>query len=141
MEALERLKDQMRAMGMSIAKAVSDRTSIILITTPIPFHQEMCIHDLNFELAKLKSTDSVDSAQVETAASYKDWRDIKSVNVSVQKDLSSLLLSGRTQKGKLEKLESEKIWEAQNAFEKYFEQGEPRKGHHQTDLMENLMEI
>jgi len=135
MEALERLKDQMRAMVMSIAKAVSDRTSIISIMTPIPFRQEMCIRDLNFEFAKLKSTDSVDSAQVAIAVSYKDWRDIKSVGVSVQKSRSSLLHLGRAQKGKLEKLEkleSEKKREAQNAFEKYFEQGEPRKEHHQT---------
>jgi len=93
----------------------------------------MCIRDLSFEFAKLKSTDSVDSAQVATAASHKDWRDIKSVDISAQKSLSSLLLLGQAQKGKLE---SKKTREAHNVFEMYFEQGEPRKGHRQTDLME-----
>ena len=38
MGALERLKDQMRAMGMSIAKAVSNRTSrtSMIYTHPVP---------------------------------------------------------------------------------------------------------
>jgi len=68
----------------------------------------MCTRDLNLEFAILKSTRIVYSAQLATAASHKDWRDTKSVDVSVQKSRPSLLLLGRAQKGQLEKLESEK---------------------------------
>ena len=52
MEELESLNDQMQAVRISIAKAVSDGPSL-LTTTPIHFDQEM----LNIELEKLGSTD------------------------------------------------------------------------------------
>ena len=84
----------------------------------------MYIRDLDFEIANLASTDSVDFAQAVTATSHKDWIDITSVDVNVQKGLSSLLPSGRTQK---QKRESDKILKAQAAFQIYYEQGEPRK--------------
>ena len=94
----------------------------------------MCIHDLHFESKKLEPADSVDFAQAATAASHTDWHDIKSVEVTVQRNLSSLLSSGRVQK---EKLENEKRLKEREAFEKYYEQGEPRKSLYQTDLMES----
>ena len=93
----------------------------------------MYIRNLNFEIANLASKDSVDFAQAVTATSHKDWIDMTSVNVGVQKGLSSLLSSGRTQK---QKRESEKILKAQAAFQIYYEQGEPRKRDHPTELME-----
>ncbi len=86
--------------------------------TPIDFHQEMNIRDLNLEVEKLVSIEDVDSAQAATATLHKDWLDIKSVEISVQKGLSNLVSSGRAQKEKLE---------AREAFEKYGKQGEPRK--------------
>ena len=93
----------------------------------------MYIHDLDFEIANLASTDSVDFAQAVAATSHKDWIDITSVDVSVQKGLSSLLPSGRTQK---QKQENKKILKAQAAFQIYYKQGEPRKSDHPTELME-----
>ncbi len=84
----------------------------------------MYIRDLNFEFEKLKSTDNIDSAQAATATSHTDWRDLKSV---IQKrNLSDLL---RVQK---EKLETQKILKAREAFKKYHMQGEPRKSVHRT---------
>jgi len=77
----------------------------------------------------LESTESVNSAQAATATLHKAWFDIKSVDVRAQKGLSSLLSSK-------EKLENEKTLKAQEAFEKYYEQGEPRKSDRQTDLMQ-----
>ena len=76
---------------------------------------------------KLEPTESVDSAQVVTATLYKDWLDIKSEDVSVQKGGANLFSSGRAQKKKLEK---EKSLRSSEAFEKYYNQGEPRKGDH-----------
>jgi hypothetical protein len=93
----------------------------------------MYIGDLNSEFAKLEKTDNVNSAQGATATSHKDWCDIKSVDVSAQKGLSGLLSLGQAQK---EKLENEKRLRADEAFQKYHNQGDPRKSDHQTDLME-----
>jgi hypothetical protein len=62
----------------------------------------MDIRDLNLEVEKLESTEDVDSAQAATATLHKDWLDIKSVDVSVQKGLSSLFSSSQAQKVKLE---------------------------------------
>ena len=73
--------------------------------TPIPFHQEIYIRDVNSEFENLEPTQSVDSAQAATASLHKDWIEIKSVDVSVQKGLSNMFSSGRAQK---EKLENEK---------------------------------
>ena len=102
--------------------------------TPIPFHQETCIRDLDFESEKLESTEVVDSCHAATTALHQDWLDIKSVDVNVQKSLSGLFSSK-------EKLENKKALKAQEAarasrqaFEKYYEQGEPKKSDHQTDL-------
>ena len=69
--------------------------------TPIHFHQEMYIRDLNFEFEETGSTEDVDSAQAAMATSHRDWLDIKSVDVSAQKGLSNLFASK-------EKLEYEK---------------------------------
>ena len=103
------------------------------MTPHIPLYQEMYIRDLNFEHANMESTDSVDSAQAATATSHKEWCEIKSVDICVQKGLSSLLSSGRAQKQKREK---EKILKAQTACQKYYEQGEQRKSDRQTELMD-----
>ncbi len=55
----------------------------------------MDIHDLNFEVEKLESTEGIDSALAATATLHKDWLDIK---VSVRRGLSNLFSSGRAQK-------------------------------------------
>jgi len=127
-EGLESLKIGMQAMGMSIAKAVSDGTLIINHDTD-PFHQEM----INIEFEKLVSTETVDSAQAATATSHKEWLDIESADVRVEKNLSNLFAPGRTLK---EKLESEKTLKVHKAFNEYYNQGEPRKRYHQTDLIQ-----
>ena len=92
----------------------------------------MDIHDLNLEVEKLESTEDVDSAQATTATLHKDWFDIKSVDVSIEKGLSSLFSSTQAQKVKLEK----KTLKAEEALEKYYKQGEPRKRDRQTDLIQ-----
>ena len=97
-------------------------------------HQETYIHDLNFEVEKLESSEGVDSAQVATATLHKDWLDIQSVDVSVQKGLANLFLSARAQKEKLEMEKSRQQRKADEASEKYFRQGEPRKRDHHADL-------
>ena len=94
----------------------------------------MYILDLDFEVGKLESTEGVDSAQVSTRTLHKDWLDIESVDVSVQKNLSNLFSSGRTQKERLEIERSMQVRKASEAFKKYYGQGEPRKGDHQADL-------
>jgi len=120
----------MQTVGMSIAKVVSDGTFIInIITAPIPFHQEM----INNEFGKLVSTEAVDSAQDATAILHKEWLDIESVDVSVQKNLSNLFASGRALK---EKLESEKTLKVKKALGEYYNQGESRKSDHQADLIQ-----
>jgi len=121
----------MQALGMSIAKAVSDG-HLLLITTPTPFHQEACIGDLNIEFEKLGSTESLDSAQAAAATSHKEWLDIKLVDISV---LSNLLSSGKALKEKLEKLETEKSLKVNEALEKCHDEGEPRNTDHQTGLI------
>ena len=116
---------------MSIANAVSDGTLILNHNTN-PFHQEMYIRDLNLEVEKLESTEFVDSCHTATATLHKDWLDIDSVDVNVQKSLSDLFSS----KEKREYKRLLKAREAREAFGKYYEQGEPRKSDHQTDLMQ-----
>ena len=97
----------------------------------------MCTRDLNLDLnsefANLAPTDRVDSAQAATVTSHKDWCDIKSIDVSVQKGLSSLLPLSRDQK---RKRENEKTQKVQTAFQKYYEQGEAWKGDHRVGLIE-----
>ena len=88
----------------------------------------MCIRDLNLEFDALESTESVDSVQATTATSHKDYLDMKSVNNSNQISLSNLLV-------RKEKLESEKRVKADEAFQKYYKQGETRKSDHDVDLM------
>jgi hypothetical protein len=58
----------------------------------------MGIRDLKFEIANPESTESVVSAQAAKATLYKDLCDIKTVDVSAPKGLSSLLSSGRAEK-------------------------------------------
>ena len=89
--------------------------------------------DLNFEFANLASTDSADYAQAAAVTSHKDWCGIISIDVSVQKGLSSLIPLSRDQR---QKRENEKIQKIQTAFQEYCEQGEARKGDHQTELIE-----
>ena len=91
----------------------------------------MFIRDLQSEFERLESKEVVNSAQATTAILHKDWLDIKSADIGVQKNLSNLFSSGRTQR---EKLESEKKLQAHEAFKKYHKQGEPRKSDHQADL-------
>ena len=101
------------------------------------FHQDMYTRDLNLDLnsefANLAPTDRVDSARAATVTSHKDWCDKKSIDVSVQKGLSSLLPLSRNQK---QKREDEKTQKVQRKFHKYYEQGEARKSDHQTELIE-----
>jgi len=127
-EELVSLKDQMQAVGMSIAKAVSDGTLFINHDTD-PFHQEMYIGDLNIEFERLVSTENVDLAQAATATSHKEWLDIKLVDVSAQKNLSNLFASGKALKEK----QALKVYEASK---EYYNQGEPRNSDHQTDLIQ-----
>ena len=88
----------------------------------------------------MASTDSIDSAQAATATSHKDWCDIKSVDVGVQKGLFGLPPLTQDQKQKREderqKRENEEAQKVQTAFQKYYEQGEARKSDHQTGLIE-----
>ena len=86
----------------------------------------MHIRDINFEVEKLESTEGVDSARAATATWHTNWRDIKAVDVSVQKGLSNLFSSSRTQKEKLENTRKLKAEETHVAFKKYYERGEPR---------------
>ena len=132
MEELESLKDQIQTVGISIATAVSDGTLIIHHDTD-PFCQKICIPGLKIEFENLGSTEGVDSAQAATVASHKEWLDIKSVDVIVQKNLSNLFASG---KALMEKLESEKTLKVKEALKGYYKRGEPRKRDHQTDLIQ-----
>ena len=93
----------------------------------------MYFRDLDVEVEELES--GVDSAQAATASLHKDWLDIKSVDVSVQKGLSSLFSSGRAQREKLEIEKTQKTREERKALEKYAKQGEPRKNDHHAYLM------
>jgi len=131
-EELECLKDQMQTVRMSIAKAVSDGTLIIHRDTD-RFHQEMCIRDLNIKFENLESTGNVDSAQAAAVTSHKEWLDIKSVDISVQKNLSNLFASGRALK---DKLEIEKTLKVEEALTGYYKRGEARKSDHQTYLIQ-----
>ena len=135
MEELERLKGRVQAMGMSISNAVSDGTLILNHNTNlIPFHQEMHIRDLNFEVEKLESTKGVGSCRAATATLHKNWLNIKTVDDNVQKSLSHLFSSKEKQENKKALKAQEAVKEALEAFGKYYEQGEPRKSDHQTDL-------
>jgi len=96
----------------------------------------MYFGDLNIKFENLESTKSVNSAQAAAVTSHKEWLDIKSVDVSVQKNLSNLLSSGRALKEKLEKLETEKSLKVYEALEKCHDQGKPRKTDHQTGLIQ-----
>jgi len=96
----------------------------------------MCNRDLGNEFDKLESAENVDSAQAATATSYKDWLDIKSVDVSVRKGLSYLLSSGRGRKEKREDEEAQKSQKSQKSFGVYYEQGELRMSDHQVKLMQ-----
>jgi len=69
---------------------------------------------------------------------HKEWLDIRSVDVSVQKGLSNLFSSSRSQKVKLENEKTRKAEEARATFKKYYKQGYPRKSDHQADLMQIL---
>ena len=89
----------------------------------------MYIRDLNLEVEKLESTEVVDSCYASTVTLHQDWLDIKSTDVNVQKSLSDLFSSKK-------ELENKKSLKAREAFGKYYEQGEPRKSDHQTDLMQ-----
>ena len=95
----------------------------------------MRIGDLNFEFFKLKSTDTVDSAQAVTATSHKDWHNIKSVDISRKKSLSSLFSSVQAQKETLEVANKRRL-KAHEAFQKYHKQGDPKKNGHHADLIE-----
>ena len=95
----------------------------------------MYIHDLDVEVGNLESREGVDSAQAATASLHKDWLEIKSVDVSVQKGLSDLFSSGRTQRKKLDNEKFLKAQEERKALEKYYNQGEPRKCDYHAYLM------
>ena len=95
----------------------------------------MYIRDLDVEVGKLESREGVDSAQAATASLHKDWLDIKSVDVSVQKGLTNLFSSSRAQKEKLENEIRLKAQEERKALEKYYKEGEPRKSDYHAYLM------
>ena len=117
------MKDQMESVKMSIANAVSDETLILNHDTD-PFLKGICARDINSEFEGLESTEGVDSAQAATAILHKDWLNIKSGDVGVQKSLSNLFSSK-------EKLSRE-------AFHRYYKQGEPRKGDNRVGLIQIL---
>ena len=94
----------------------------------------MYIRDLDVEVEELESREGVDSAQAFTASLHKNWLDIKSVDVSVQKGLSDLFSSSRAQKEKLENEKELKAKEEHKASEKYYKQGEPRKSDYHAYL-------
>ena len=127
----------MEAVGMSVAKAVSDGTLMLNHKTD-SFPKGIWTHNLSSEFGNLESAAGVHSAQAATATLHKDWLNIKSADVTVQTQtgLSSLFSSGRSGRAQREKLENEKIVKAQEALEKYRTQGEPRKSDHQADLTE-----
>jgi hypothetical protein len=104
-----------------------------LATALIPFHQEMCIYNLNIEFEELESAEYTDSVRAATATSHNYWLDIQSVDVSVQKSLSNLFSSGRAQKETLERV---KIGRANEAFREYYKQGKPRQSDYYTDLIQ-----
>jgi len=95
----------------------------------------MFIRDLNFEFSELKSTGNVGLAQAATEALQTAWCDIKSVDINVQKSLSSMFSPVRAQNEKME-MENKKRLKAHGVFQKYYNQGELRKSAHQTDLIE-----
>ena len=99
--------------------------------TPIHFHQEMYIRDLNSMFEELESTEDVDSAQAAAATSHTDWLDIKSVDVNAPKGLYNPF-SLKDYLGYRKKMK------ARGTFEKYGIRGEPRKRKidHQTDLIQ-----
>ena len=111
----------MESAGMSIANAVSDGTLILNHDTD-HFLQEICARDLNSEFEDLESTKDVDSAQAATAILHKDWLEVRSGDVGIQKSLSNLFSSK-------ERLSQEAFW-------RYYEKGESRKSDHQADLTE-----
>ena len=94
----------------------------------------MYIRDLNLEVEKLESTEAVDSCHAATVPLHKDWHDMKSVNVIVQKSLSNLLSSKEKLETKKALKEREAVLAAREAFGKYYEQGGPRKSDHRIDL-------
>ena len=91
----------------------------------------MDFRGLNLEVEALESTEGVDSAQATAATLHKDWLEIKSAEIRVQKGLFS---SGRALKEKLEIEKELQVHRAREASEKYHKQGEPRKGDHRADL-------
>ena len=92
------------------------------------------MHDLNAEVEQLESTEVIDSCHAATATLHQDWLDIKSVDVNVQKSRSDLFSSKEKLEHKKALKEREAARASQAAFEKYYEQGEPKKSDHQTDL-------
>jgi len=85
----------------------------------------MCIRDLDLELANLESTiNSVPATHTATAISYKEWNDIESTDVIIERGLSNLLSSGRTQRERLKNKKRMKEKEANEAFDLYYEQGD-----------------
>ena len=83
--------------------------------------KKMVTGNPNFGVEALESTEDVDSAQAAAATFYKDWLDLTSVDINFPKSLSNFL------EGKPGK---------RTALRKYYQQGEPRKGDHQTDLIQ-----
>ena len=120
----------MEAVGMSVAKAVSDGTLILNHETD-PFPKGIFAHNLSSEFGNLESAEGVHSAQAVRATLHKDWLDVKSADVSVQRGVSNLFSSDRAQR---QKLENEKVVKAQEAFKKYHTQGEPMRSDRQADL-------
>ena len=85
----------------------------------------MYIRDFNLELANLESTvRSIPATQAATKTLYKEWREIESTDVIIERGLSNLLSSGRTQRERLENKKRMKAQEAEEAFEKFYKQGE-----------------
>jgi len=96
----------------------------------------MSIPNLGIEFDKLESTENVNSARAATAISYKNWLDIESVEISVQKGLSDLFSSGRAKKKKLEYQKYMKSEKSEEAFDEYYRRGESRKSDHQVNLIQ-----
>jgi len=74
----------------------------------------MCIRDLNLEFTKLESTHDIDAAKTLAATLHKDWR---------KRESASFVITTR---------QTEK---EEEAFQKYFKQGELRESDYQANLM------
>ena len=99
------------------------------------FRQEIYLRDLNLEFTNIELAESVKSAQVATAALYKDRQEFKLAEITLPTPpnrLTSFFSSTRTQKQKLRSQTEQQEVDESRASVKYMknknycDQGEPR---------------